>query len=37
MEYIEKMNYSHLKIKKNEFLEYCEEFEKKELLKNKGK
>lgn len=37
VEFIEKMNYSHLKIKKNEFMEYCEEFTKKELLKNKGK
>ncbi len=34
IEYIERMNSSHLKIGKNEFNELCDEFEKKELIRN---
>ena len=34
LENIEKINYTNLKIKKSEFIENCEEFEKKEILKN---
>jgi hypothetical protein len=33
IEFIERMNSSHLKIKKSEFNELCDEFEKKELLR----
>lgn len=34
LEYIEKINYTNLKIRKSEFIENCEEFDKKEILKN---
>ena len=34
IEFIEKMNYTNLKIKKNEYYEYIDEYEKKEMLKN---
>jgi hypothetical protein len=37
VEYIERMNFSMLKISKEEFNLYADEFDKKELLKLKGK
>jgi hypothetical protein len=33
IEFIERMNSQHLKIKKSEFNDHCDEFEKKELLR----
>ena len=37
LEYIEKMSFSTLKINKSEFIEKCEDFEKKEILTNNTK
>jgi hypothetical protein len=36
IEFIDKLNYTHLKLSKSEFIEFCDEFDKRELLKSKN-